>query len=387
MSRNFELDALKAKEQEAFLRKQEAFQRYAAAKDGASAAHDMMQSAWERRRSAREEMNREYEKMQESSEQYREIWNEYGRIRDANNARIESLRYEADSEHQMMKNCFERASAEYEYGDKSEAPIYSAEGHEHKERRDELNAKIGDLIQEIRDAKANAEWRAPKTDSSAFHRAKEMFNEAKAQHESAEREFKRLKLERDQHKAEFDSAQKDYLRLKEEFQAKLAEMRATKRRERNEILDRAGVGWSEREDAKIVKKADGTTQVYHGGVGSGDGFGHGHTALDQFGRKTYDRGAFEEHGKQNFEDENINNNRALAVGTDMLDGRPAKVRHRKDGRVDVFFVNSGNYGDGLGHGHAVIDKDGSIAYLRDQWQDKSQGQYLIDNTKDSHTKI
>ena len=69
------------------------------------------------------------------------------------------------------------------------------------------------------------------------------------------------------------------------------------------MLDKAGVRWSDRKDAKIVKKADGSTQVYHGGVGAGDGYGHGHTALDQFGRKTYDRGAFEEHGGQNYTDD------------------------------------------------------------------------------------
>lgn len=56
-------------------------------------------------------MNREYESMQHSSDNYREVWGEYSRIRDANNSRIESLRYEADSEHQMMKDCFEQASA------------------------------------------------------------------------------------------------------------------------------------------------------------------------------------------------------------------------------------------------------------------------------------
>lgn len=302
MPRNFVLDSLKEREQEAFRHKQSAWEAYSDAKSCANAAHDIMQSAWEERCSAREEMNREFETMQRASENYREVWDEYGRIRDANNARIESLRYEADSEHQMMKDCFERASAAYEYGDKSEAPIYAAEGHEHKDRRDEFNEEVGVLIQEIRDAKANAEWRAPKTDSSAFHRAKDIFNDAKARHESAKSDFMRLKAERDRRKTEFDFAKEEHARLKEEFQAKLAEVKAANQRERERTLDKAGVRQSERKNAKIVKKADGTTQIYHGGLGSGDGLGHGHTALDQFGNKTYDRGAFEEHGKQNYTD-------------------------------------------------------------------------------------
>lgn len=166
-----------------------------------------------------------------------------------------------------------------------------------------MNAEVGELIQEIRDARASAEWRAPKTDSSAFHRAKELFESAKARHESAQAEFKRIKAERDRYKAEFDAAHEEHLRLKEEFQRKLEEVKANNRRERDKVLDKAGVRWSERKDAKIVKKSDGSTQIYHGGVGAGDGYGHGHTALDQFGRKTYDRGAFEEHGRQNYTDD------------------------------------------------------------------------------------
>ena len=134
---------------------------------------------------------------------------------------------------------------------------------------------------------------------------------------------------------------------------------------------------------KIVKKADGTTQVYHGGIGKGDGYGHGHTALDQFGNKTYDRGAFEAHGSQNYTD----SPKTLALGTDMFDGKPAKIRHRKDGKTDVFFTNSGNFGDGAGHGHVVLDENGNAIYMRDQWQDKNQGQYLIDDSKKDHTKI
>ena len=89
-----------------------------------------MKSAWQERSSAREEMNREYEEMQRSSEHYREVWDGYSRIRDSNNSRIESLKWEADREHQEMISCFDRASFEYEYGDKSMAPVYSQEGHE-----------------------------------------------------------------------------------------------------------------------------------------------------------------------------------------------------------------------------------------------------------------
>lgn len=381
MPRFPKLDPLKTREQDAFHRKQEAYQRYKEAKDRASTAHDIMQSAWEERCRTREFMNHEYEVMKASSEHFRATWDEYGRIRDANNSRIESLRYEADREHEEMKACFDRASDAYEYGDKAEAPIYSAEGHDHKERRDQLNAEISALIQEIRDAKANAQYQAPKTDSSSFHEAKERFNAAKTRHESAEAEFKTLKAERDRYKAEFDSAQAEHTRLKDEFTKKLTEATAARQRNRDRILDKAGIGYFERKDAKIVKKSDGTTQVYHGGLGTGDGYGHGHTALDRYGNKTYDRGAFEAHGSQNYTD----SKKTLAVGTDRLNGKPAKIRHRKDGRTDIYFNSSGNFGDGLGHGHVVLAPDGHVSYIRDENQGK--GQYLIDESKEDHTKI
>lgn len=300
MSKNPELNSLKAREQDAFRRKQVSFQNYIDAKNRANVAHDAMQTAWKERCSAREEMNHEYEDMQRSSNNYHEVWNEYGRIRDVNNARIESLRQEADYEHREMQDCFERASSCYQYGDKSEATYWSSQGHDHKYRRDSINEEVSRLCQEVKTARQDAEWRAPKTDSSAFRIAKNAFNNAKSRHESAEAEFKRLKAERDHYKAKFDSAQAEYLRLKEEFQEKLTQVKQDNQRERDKILDKAGIEWSNRDDAKIVKKADGTTQIYYGGLLSGDGLGHGHTAIDQFGHKTYDRGAFEEHGRQNY---------------------------------------------------------------------------------------
>lgn len=303
MPKSYELDSLKSAEQDAFERKQRAWKVYADLRERCSTAHDTMEFAWHDRVVAREEMNSEYESMQQAREQSAQIWDEYGRIRDSNNYEIERLRAEANSEHQQMIECFDRASECYQFGDKSEAPYWSQQGHDHKERRDELNEEVRRLCEEVKAAKQDAMWRAPKVDASAFHRAKAIFESAKARHETAQSEFKRLKTERDRAKAEFESAQEEFKRAKEAFQRKLEEVKANNQRERDRVLDKAGVRYSERKDAKIVKKSDGTTQVYHGGIGSGDGYGHGHTALDQFGRKTYDRGAFEDHGRQNFTDD------------------------------------------------------------------------------------
>jgi len=318
--------------------------------------------------------------MQRSSEHYAQVWDEYGRIRDYNNSRIESLKWEADREHQEMQSCFDQASSEYEYGDKSTAPVYSQEGHEHKERRNDLNAEISELAREVKEARQNAEWRAPKTDSSAFHRAKDAFERAKSRHESAQSEFKRLKAKRDRLKSEFDSAHAEHLRLKEAFQHKLEEVKSNNRRERDRTLDKAGVRWSDRKDAKIVKKADGTTQVYHGGIGKGDGLSHGHTALDQFGNKTYDRDAFSEHGSQNYTD--------AQYGT--FNGKPAKVlpdkRVGRNGWQNILYTDTGDFNPKKEHGHVLINDAGSVIYWRDEDQ-KHGGEWLVDERKDDHTKI
>lgn len=306
MSRNYELDKLKAEQEIAFQRKQEAFQNYKSARDRVDTAHDTMQSAWEELVRMREKMNQEFETRQSAFERHDSVWEEYGRIRDYNNSQIELLKHEADDEHYAMQDCFERASDEYAYGDKAEAPIWSQEGYEHKARRDELNAKISELAHEVKSARAYAEACAPKADSSAFECAQAEFQNAKSFHESARAEFMHLKAERDRLKDEFDSLQAEYIRCRESFQKKLEELKTNNRRERDKTLDKAGIYGSDRKDAKIVKKDDGTTQVYHGGIGKGDGLGHGHTVIDDTGKVTYDRKSFESHGKQNFTDKTSN---------------------------------------------------------------------------------
>ena len=320
MPRSAELDSLFARKQEAFVRKQAAFQKYIDAKNRANEAHDRMQLAWDRRVAAREEMNREYNSMQQSKGSRDAIWADFNRVRQGNSSRIEQLRQEADMEHEMMKNCFDSASAAYSYGNKADAPMYSSEGHAHKERRDYLNAEVGRLIQEINSAKTNAKWQTSSSHSNSFQRAKSNFDNAKMMHESAEAEFKSAKAERDAYKAEFDSAQAEFERLKDACQRKLDEIKANNRKERERILDKAGVGYLNRQDAKIVKKADGTTQVYHGGLGSGDGFGHGHVALDQSGNKTYSRDAFEKHGSQNYTDRKTGERKSNGGWTELSTG-------------------------------------------------------------------
>lgn len=223
---NYDLDRIKAKEQSAFQRKQEAWAVYDAAKTRASEAHDVMMSAWLERCEARNEMNREYQAIKTANDHYREVWDNYCKARDYTNSLIEPLRAKADLEHQRMKVCFDQASSEYELGDKANAAALSREGHEHKKRRNELNAEISELCHKIRAAKEEAKLEAPKTDGSVYRAAKAKFEEKKSIHAKAEAEFKRLKGERDRLKNEFMSTENEYNRIKENLQDEIAEAKA-----------------------------------------------------------------------------------------------------------------------------------------------------------------
>ena len=374
MPRSVELDNLFARKQEAFARKQVAFQKYVDARNRANEAHDRMQSAWDQRVAAREEMNREFESMQQSKDSRDAIWADFNRLCQENSSRINQIRQEADMEHEMMKNCFDSASAAYEYGNKADAPMYASEGHMHKDRRDDLNAEVGRLIQEINNAKANAKWQTSSSHGNSFQSAKSNFNNAKMLHESAETEFKNAKAERDAYKAEFDSAQAEFERLKDECQRKLNEIKANNQKERDHILDKAGVSYLNRQDAKIVKKADGTTQVYHGGLGSGDGLFHGHVALDQSGNKTYSRDAFEKHGSQNYTDSSLQNGTYDGV----FNGQPARIKVSDAGNSNQTQIFYGGKGapDGPGHNH-VNYVNGKLQF----WREHGETLYRDDKKK------
>lgn len=279
MSRNYELDRLKAEQQAAFERKQKAYHKYDEARQRTQRAHDIMQEAWQERSDARDEMNREYEKRQAAFEHNDAIWDEYKRIRDHNNYQLEYLRSDADAEHRAMIECFEQASAAYESGDKAGASLYSSEGHDHKDRRNELNAKVSSLVQEIKDAKAHAESAAPKVDSSAYNAAKARFEQAKQRHQAAQDNFNREREERNRLKGEFDRLQAVFLAAKEAFQQKLAEVKAEREARRNELHNGTYRGTYMGMPA-VIKVSDAgnsdQVQVFYGGKGRPDGEGHSH---------------------------------------------------------------------------------------------------------------
>ena len=216
----------------------------------------------------------------------------------------------------------ERASYAYENGNKAEAPIYAQEGHMHKDRRNALNAEISELGREVKQAKANAEASAPIVDSSAFNSAKAVFESAKSRHESARDEFRRIKAERNAAKAEFDSLQARFKRAQAAFKQRLEEVKSAKASQKQRTIDTVNMA--------LVRS------------------------------------------------------NAHYLGT--LFGQDAKIVPRRDGQIDVYFGGLNTAGDGMGHGHAVIDTHGNVTYLRDAWVSDKRNDYLIDDKADRYGK-
>jgi len=303
MSQDYLLEQLRQTRQRAFERKQEAFANYQVLRDRANNLFAALQQANREYDDARARMNSEFSHLKSCRDHHDSVWQDYSQIRDRLLGRIEDLRDRADQAHAQMGDCFDRAHSEYEYSNKAEAAYWSAQGKSCRETRDELNAQVQQLREELKSAKADAEYKAPRPDSSAFYQAKERFSQVKSKQAQAHTSFKQAKADRDAARATFDQLQKEYEKAQKDFQERLNYLKAQHQQERKRTLDKAGVDYFERDSAKIVKKADGTTQVYHGGLGSGDGIGHGHTTLDAQDKVTYDRQAFAAHGRQNFKDD------------------------------------------------------------------------------------
>lgn len=305
MLRNPELDRLKSRQQSLFEQKQAAFRRFKDLQEQTNVARRTLQACWDERVHARECMNHEFEAMQSAYSCRDSVWGEYTQIRDRNNSKIESLKHEADIEHRAMQECFDDASSAYQYGDKSEAPYYSQQGYEHRDRRNALNAEISELAREIKQAKANAEALSPKTDSSGFNRAKSSFEQAKSRHESAQAEFNALKNQLYSVKDDFDHLQERFKQAQAEFNRKLEEVKSEQNSKKHQAIDKVNMaliksnthylGTIFGQDAKVVPKKDGSGKidVYFGGLNAaGDEIGHGHATIDANGNVTYLRDAW-----------------------------------------------------------------------------------------------
>lgn len=305
MTRDTELDRLHKIQEEAFQKKQQLYQTMKNAKAEKKRLQSLSESAWDDLQAAREEMNREHDEIVQSKSADDAVWEEYRRIKEYNKSRIESLKPEAERLYQSMSSCFDIASREYEYGDKAAAKSYSSEGHEYKEHLSRVNDEIRKLGAEVKQARTYAESQTRGRNNSALSAARKRFHELKRKHESLTAEYKTAKAEVTRAEGEFNAAQERFKEAQREFKDRLEYVKSQKEHrisEEDRLMDRAGVPFSYRRDCKVRRNADGSTDFFFGGLGSSDGYGHGHVSMDVSGNVTYNRDVFDEHGAQNFTD-------------------------------------------------------------------------------------
>lgn len=303
--RDSELDRLKSEQDRAFAQKQEAYQNKKRLDDEKDRLYEISQNAWQRRSSARDEMNREYEHMQSERSRNDAIWDNYKKIRDSNNWRIDDLTQQADDLYQRMVSSFEQASDAYNYGDKSLAPEYAAEGRQYQALLKSVNAEKSRLCNEVKSAREHAESFSDRIDSSAFRSAKAQFEAAKREHEIAELAFKEAKQRAELAKKEFEHAKQNHKSAQDAFQQRLRQVKNEKKRRRDsdeDLMNRANIPYYYRDRCKVKREPDGTTNFYFGGIGDSDGFGHAHISMDSSGDITYNRDVFDAHGAKNFSD-------------------------------------------------------------------------------------
>lgn len=333
MPQDAELDRLKAEQDRAFQRKQDAWQ-----------AQD---EAWNRRSAASDALDHAYHEKQRAYEAQQEAWEELQRVRDYNGPRIDSLNAEQERAFENMKEAFDNASSAYDSRDGESASSYAADGHRYKAEAQDAVAERRRLVQEIRDARDRHADTRP-----AFQHAKQGFDQARD-------EQRRAKAEHEGKVEEFRAAKADFDRAKAAFHDRLEVVRSERKlRKANKrsLAERAGVPYQYLDDVRISTDADGTVNIYFGGVGEPDGEGHGHYAMDAYGNVTYQRDPFDPHGAHNFADheerdeperfEKYSSSRSYLTG---------KLQ------TDFLFGRKGEKG-----GHIAVNEDGDIEHVRDE---------------------
>lgn len=281
MAKDAELDRLKSAQDAAFQCKQ--------------SAYDAQNTAWNRRVNANTTMCHAYDEKQRVYAEQTDAWNNLQRIRDRNGPQIDRLNAQQEAAFQKMKQAFDNASAAHDRRDGASARSYADDGHRYKTEAQGCVNERRRLVEEIRSARAQH-----KAMRLTFQRAKAEFDSAKRAYDATKADYMRVQQAFEQAKAEFDQAVKAF-----KFRLEVIKAASQKQREdwRN-IAQQASVPYEYLNNTKVRRNSDGSYDVFYGGAGRPDGFGHGHATLDRFGKATHDRRPFDTNHPENFADEN-----------------------------------------------------------------------------------
>ncbi len=200
--------ALQAKEWKTFEYKKIVLKIQDECRDEMNAAFEEMNRAWMNRCVAEDVLNTKFEELQELRDQS-PVWCAYKQFRAEKNEVIAPIRTEMDAEHDLaVKRTMDSMEA-FQDGLGDEAKELSEEANEHRRRRDELNAKINSIIQEIRDEKAKAEAESP-IDDAEFVAAKSEYDDAKKKHYWAHEKYLAKKAEYEDFKNYVEEAKAEH---------------------------------------------------------------------------------------------------------------------------------------------------------------------------------
>ena len=277
MARDAELDRLGSLRDTAFQKKQTTF----AAK----------QSTGEARHKLAQELSVAYDAKQRAYAEQDTSWRAYQNVRSANGPRIDNLKVLQERAYQNMRQAFNDASSAHDRRDGAAARSFADSGHRYKTEAQAHTAERRRLVSEIQAARARHESTKPafQQAKATFDSIKQRFDAAKAAHERAMTAFK-------QAQSEFNAA-------KQAFDNRLAEVRRARGDEKQRVLGAAGIPLEYHTNAMVRRNSDGSYDIFYGGIGAPDGFGHGHAVVSAAGKVTHDRKPFSDNSPENFADE------------------------------------------------------------------------------------
>ncbi|MBR3228960.1 hypothetical protein IKF67_01870 [Candidatus Saccharibacteria bacterium] len=211
-----DLNKLRQQEEAAYNRQAEAWDNLVKARKATNKAYRNMEEAWQQMLTDREIMKHEFEIYDACKAEIQPFWNHFKHIRSINEPKMEALREEASEEHFKMKMAIKRAEKKCRNGEDASAEREEAKIHE--TRRNELNAQVRELKQEIKCAKLRAKEEDEKVDRSCYEEATERYNNSKARHQDLAAHYKAMKAWRTECEKEYEEASTEHKRIKVELQ-------------------------------------------------------------------------------------------------------------------------------------------------------------------------
>ena len=227
MSAISELECLKAKRQDAFLKKQALFEEYRGLKRRIDDLYVESRKILDEKTLSHEEMVCADRTLKEKKRQYNAILEEYESHyvkreeclrQSSEHARISAVGYA------KMADNYQRA------GDEENAQSWRDEALKYQGIHDFLEQQITELCKGKELAKRRIDGFKLKKYSDAFNRAKNSFKRAKARYESIQNELRVARRERDRKQEEFEAAQAECSKIEIEYSFELRDANAAKRR-------------------------------------------------------------------------------------------------------------------------------------------------------------